>query len=235
MKKYVLMLLLTGLVSVSSADVIGDFEGTLDGWAGSDGVTLAAGSTGVTLNAGALTATPDAGFSWGIKTNDTAKAAGLAGTTGHMLYADVTFITAEWSTTGNLQDVYVGFAQIAMQGNGPSGSMGWTEFKASSDTGNPGYPGFWTPYEPWYGETQTRTIGFDLSVDKDGNPVDLYSVFGGGAWWFELIFSTNIGSNDGGVVAPGNYYIDNIRLESIPEPASLALLGFGALILRRRK
>lgn len=49
-----------------------------------------------------------------------------------------------------------------------------------------------------------------------------------GDTWFQLWTGTN---SDG--AAPVNFYLDNVMLT--PEPATLALLGFGALALQRRK
>lgn len=49
-----------------------------------------------------------------------------------------------------------------------------------------------------------------------------------GDTWFQLWTGTN---SDG--AAPVNFYLDNVMIT--PEPATLALLGFGVLALRRRK
>jgi hypothetical protein len=101
------------------------------------------------------------------------------------------------------------FKDIAINSDSPSG---WKQY-IPVDPVNPSYPGSWDPSAG----NQTRTLTWDLS---SYNPT--------GATWMQLIFSTNFGGT-----TPGKYYIDKVQL--IPEPATICLLGLGGLALLRKK
>ena len=85
------------------------------------------------------------------------------------------------------------------------------------------------------GWTQTDDL-FTISGWHDADDPTLFSMhiemaFSAMGWepgdtWFQLY----TGTNSGDVV---NFYLDNVLIT--PEPATLALLGLGALVLRRRK
>jgi hypothetical protein len=96
-----------------------------------------------------------------------------------------------------------------------------------TDTLNPGYAGYLPVVDPGTNlHTWTGTWTWDYSAilpggSYAGNKVSLSDT------WVNLIFAYN--SNGSG----GSYYIDNVRL--VPEPATICLLGLGALSLIRRK
>ena len=121
------------------------------------------------------------------------------------LSLDVTWVAAEWGATP-----WCNFKDIAINSDSPSG---WKQY-IPIDSANPAWPGSWDP--AGWGDN-TRTLTWDLSG---------YNATG--ATWMQLIFSTNFGGT-----TPGKYYIDNVQL--IPEPATIGLLGLGALALIRRK
>lgn len=73
----------------------------------------------------------------------------------------------------------------------------------------------------WDGSPQrTATLTLDYSAVKP--------LIAPNMGWIELIFATNASSNR------GDFYFDNAQL-TVPEPATLSLLGLGAAALLRRK
>ncbi len=69
--------------------------------------------------------------------------------------------------------------------------------------------------------------GFNFQVSSLGFQV----------WDLAVLFET--GNNDGSFVIADDYawshYVDDVSLAIVPEPATIALLGLGGLLLRRRK
>jgi hypothetical protein len=104
----------------------------------------------------------------------------------------------------------------------------------------------------WMGDNGFQ---FGLVVNSDGgwHQVDIGSWYWGGegadfsehlVWdysaykapvtnWAQIIFFQNSYSNSG--MTSAIYYLDNLQLTGIPEPATMGLLGLGGLALLRRK
>lgn len=214
MKKSLILLLTVGLVSLSQADVlIGDFEGS--GWPQGDwsntwetNATFSTSTTiGVTSGSQSLVVSAPSGFKWQFMYNgDAFRSTGLG-----TVSVDVTWVASEWAGEG----IWVKLDVVAVQGDG----LGWTQV-SPTDPMNPSYPGSWDPY--YWGEVHTRTLTYTFDTASLGPS------------WSQLIFSTNYG---GTITQAGNYYIDNIRITpTIPEPATISLVGLGALsLLRKRK
>jgi len=95
--------------------------------------------------------------------------------------------------------------QLIMIGNGDG--AGWTQTQLTDD---------WHDVD----DATLYTQHFDLSfADMGWTP---------GTTWFQIYMGSN---SDGAVTS--NYYLDNVVIT--PEPTTMALLGLGALVLRRRK
>lgn len=93
-----------------------------------------------------------------------------------------------------------------------------------------------TANSDWDGTIDTQHVVYDMAAVKQGF-VDAYNAGYTNDIWCELVLLpwngayTGLASNGGMVV----YYLDNARLTGVPEPATIALLGLGALSLIRRK
>jgi hypothetical protein len=142
----------------------------------------------------------------------------------HNLAIDVTFVQSEWVPASGSN----GYAQIQMtiQGTGISwtlGSMGMPDM----DTGNPGYPGGWDGVN--FPGTTTRTMYWNIDFLKDGNLDNGEYTGTTTSGYINFVMTTNCGNFS----QYGSYYFDNMRI--VPEPATMGLLGLGALALIRRK
>jgi hypothetical protein len=203
------------MASTSYGYMLGDFEGSVGGWAAGwdDSPSISLSTTGVTSGAESLSVVYANASGWGwVLKNENLYGDRNAFYTNQYLAADVTWVASEWDDP--MGDAWGQVQYIALNSN-----PGWWQTGAI-DTANPSYPGSWDPRS--WGEVHTRTLKWDISG---------YNWAGvEGAWWLQLIFA----KNDGGTgYTSGGFYIDNIRL--IPEPATIAMLGLGGLALIRRK
>ncbi len=178
-------------------DVIGDFEGNLDGWWAND-ATLSFSPTGATLGTEALQVDGPGG--WHMNTSlDIKPHRASLGTTGATITADVTAFDADMTTTWmNVQMI------INAQGdddNGANNNIGWIEL-ASQDVIRDG---------------QTYTYTWELSDS-------LTSAIAGAddnISWFELVVVTNL---DGASVT--KFYIDNIQIHyEAPATTTATVVG----------
>jgi hypothetical protein len=164
----------------------------------------------------AFTPTSANAFTFALQYNNLATAQMLAST--HKLSLDVHFISSEWTDTGG--DGWVRWDQASI--NSDTGGWSQTSNANITDSANPSYPGSWDPNN--WGTSHTRTLIYDFT--GLGNVP-------GGAWG-----QFNISINMGNIEGKGNFYIDNVQLIAVPEPASLSLFGLGSvvwLLARRRK
>lgn len=216
-RKLIVCLIMALLVSVSYADyVIGNWEsGSLDGWDGNGNGTLATGATvGVTLGSNSLEVTDSGSGGW-IQTLrwsagvDAEKAAFMQNDT---LEFDV-------SVAANDGTITAGYSKI-IKVNMNNGSAGWGN-AVSGDLQDA------TTFYWWEGSPErTVHVSFDYSAYRDL----IYDVNpdGSGGGYIQIIFETQTGGG-----APPQMYYDNVVLT--PEPMTIALLGLGGLMLRRRK
>ncbi|MBX3111057.1 MAG: PEP-CTERM sorting domain-containing protein [Fimbriimonadaceae bacterium] len=112
------------------------------------------------------------------------------------------------------------------ENGGTSGSIEWVSNDSLSGTGGPGG-----------GTLITAGSWFHYAIDLAAPPV-VKGFTGNGV--LESTTGKGVLENFGikpvgGDAGPYEVYFDNIRQEAVPEPATLVVLGLGALALRRRR
>ncbi|MFH1371784.1 MAG: PEP-CTERM sorting domain-containing protein [Planctomycetota bacterium] len=133
---------------------------------------------------------------------------------GARLEMDVYWVEDQWAGT----DVSADWSVLAINSN-----PGWWQIDPEWPPGpHPILPaGHWEPgYVP--GGVYSTTVSYDIS-GYDWAGVQ-------GAYWLQFSIATNISST---VTDIGAFYVSEIRI--VPEPATIALLGTGALALLNRK
>jgi len=218
-RKLVVLALILGLASVSYGAVIGNWEGTnMDNWqtAWDDAPVATPGATlGITRDQGSLQVTW-AGKYWIMQYNMTGAdlAAAVAGQNKFQF---------DWTAFGS--DFHGDWFAIGKSITINS-AVGWTQYDAGGGVQqqydrNTGAPLGIDDQGGWYTEMD-RTYKADLSA------FNWAGAQAGG--WAQLFISMQANPDGSGL---GTIYMDNAQLT--PEPATMALLGLGAMALIRRK
>lgn len=241
---------IAGLVSQSFGDVvIGNFEnGSLDGWqappnqSGNPTLTAVPGSTTTppsnTLGTGVLQVNIGSGAFWGANSVNLVSTPELRNA-----FINATSVSYDLTILGNqlnggASTGFNGFAQSNEMAINANMANTFSQRSFSTGSGDSDSLGLGAQ---WSGTDGTRTITYNLSKftvtdPTSGNP-ETYQQFVAAhpevtdvRFWFV----TQFGAGNAG--ATGNFYIDNVRLTGVPEPASTSLLGLSVLglLMRRR-
>ena len=250
MLRFVLIATLFFVTSTANATVLffEDFEGTPGetltdlGWSGSGGniilddtTTVVSGNSGKIVGSGSYFST----------TFDFSDITSL-GAVGNQLIASGTLLTNATYPAGK----FLRFINLGNVGDGsgssiyPAWEFGRTDIKGQGGTGSApgGFPDPPVLFEP---ELLTDTLYDFRNIYTEGGPGATddtfqkeYKLSSSGTWidvgsssgTFKAKDSWVIDSDIGSVV-----HIDNLKLEYIPEPASLAMLSLGGLLMLRRR
>jgi len=203
----------------AQAVVIGDWESdSLEGWDGNNNGTLTTGATvGVTLGSNSLKVTDDGSEGWiqslrwqaGLNAD---KAAFMANS---ILEFDIS-VAAASSYDPAITAGYSKLVKINMN----NGSAGWQTVGDYTDDSVLFY---------WWDSAGERTLHVALDYSAYRDQITDVNPDGSGGGYIQIIFETQTGGG-----APPELFYDNVQL-LVPEPATMALLGLGALVLVRQK
>jgi hypothetical protein len=226
------------LTHAQSTIVIGDFDGlpnnTPDpqGWQIDFGIPAGQGTaasfnfaSAATTGTGALSLVSPTNFRWALVLDNSDRPTLGADLLSHpILKMDVTWVAAQWtdSTPADPNDNWAKWEKLSINDN-----TGWQEVNITNDPANPSFPGSWDSVN--WGPTHTRTLTYDTRTDIGGAPMAIDPT-----GFVQLHLAVNMSNTS--FPQGGRFWVDNIRLELVPEPTGAALVAMlGVLPLVRRR
>ncbi len=226
------------LAHAQSTIVIGDFDGLPNntpnpqGWQTDFDIPAGMGSAAsflfpgaVTTGDGALSLVTPTNFRWALTLDNGDRPTLGADLLSHpILKMDVTWVANQWtdSTPADTTDNWAKWEKLSI-----NDTTGWQEVNITTDTANPSFPGSWDSVN--WGATHTRTLTNDLRTDNGGQPMAIDTT-----GFVQLHLAINMSNTS--FPQGGRFWVDNRRLEAIPEPAGLALVAMlGILPVMRRR
>ena len=208
-RKFILLFLVLGMVSTSYGMVIGNWEtASAEGWTVTGGAVFTPNVTpGHTLGDYAGSITPASGsYLWDL--------------VGATYNAGSLYTAADWLANNTLEfDVTRLTSEWTYSGSSQYSRM---HVAMTTDVVGKGQTTVGSNLVTWYGaNNNSMHVALNYTAFRTGAEA---------ATWVKIILGTQAAN----WTTMGNYYIDNVQLT--PEPATICLLGLGALgLLRRRR
>ena len=194
----ILVSLIAASTALADGVVVGDFEGSLDGWRAGDGMTLSFGTTGATVGSQAMQVDGPGG--WHIDgLLDARPYRAALGSKGVKITADVTVVAGDM-TSDWIQAAMVINGQNN-DDNGDNNNIGWNDL-GLQDIIRDGQPHTYTWELP--DALTAKIAGADDNIA-----------------WFELVLVSNL---DGASVT--RFYIDNIQVSAVAPTTSILVSSF---------
>ena len=232
-KKLIFVICVLALASISFAEVIGNWEQTMDDWADLGGTTLSYSPGGTLDNYSLRVVAPATSFAPIIsKILTTDQINKIVDGTYTEFTLDVIRWASDWMPDGSLwtpeSRLLFSLSATAFDFEGYQMNYGVGQERFGAEWYPSSIPeGHLPPGMTEPDPDGPMTASWDLAVDAEG----IRALIDAG-YIYDMTVDIRLLANSLGYMSPVTYYLDNAQL--VPEPATLVLLSLGLAMLRRK-